>query len=163
MPPGAPGPPVKKSGIPGWAIALIVIGVLLVLGVGGCVFAVNRASDSISEAVDQVVDETNDGVVVGPGTASEEYLAEASCRVTGVDDFDDYQIELTVENPTSEPVDYTVVVRVVDTESGDELGSEALYTFFAPPGEAQTDEQVTFIDASIPAEGATCEVTEVRR
>jgi hypothetical protein len=68
------GPP-QRSGLPAWAIVLIVLGVLAVLGVGGCaavaVIVGNKASDTIDKGlhdvqnINAITDEQARGIELG--------------------------------------------------------------------------------------------------
>ena len=68
------GPP-QRSGLPGWAIVLIVLGVLAVLGVGGCaavaVIVGNKAGDTIDKSLrgvqnlDAITDEQANAIELG--------------------------------------------------------------------------------------------------
>jgi hypothetical protein len=130
--------------------AIIVGGLVLVLGLGSCIalaFTADQVAENIDEAVDDIEeDDQREARDVG----------EPDCRVSGSGLM---EAELTVTNRSSERSNYIIDVTF-EAPDGAQLETAVLFVNDLEPDQSTTDVASTFTE---PTGEFTCRVVEVER
>lgn len=130
--------------------ALVTLGVLTVLGIGGCSLIVASIGDSIEES--QAERERVDA----------EVMDVTSCEVTGVGALDWYDVDVTATNESSERSDFWVDYAVRHND-GTRIGTGWVSINDVQPDETVTESDSSTIKAEVPVGQVTCEVLDSDR
>jgi hypothetical protein len=130
--------------------AIIVGGLVLVLGLGSCI-ALALTADEIAENVDEAVDDIDED-----DEREARDVGEPDCRVG---ESGQMEAELTVTNRSSERSNYIIDVTF-ESSDGSQLETAVLFVNDLEPDQSTTDVASTFTE---PTGEFTCRVVDVER
>jgi hypothetical protein len=125
----------------------VILGIVAVAVVG------NAIGDTVTEAIDDFgIDFTNGVPATGP----------TSCTVTGVDSFDEYDVDVSATNDSGVRSAYRINYELFDPQDAS-LGTDYGIISAIDPGDTVTDDAFGILDAGPDWTQVRCEVTSALR
>jgi hypothetical protein len=166
-PPAAPqwgGPPPAKKSNKGCFIALAIVGVVLLLGIGAVVAIVVAVGDEVDDRVDQVEQANRDGDIPTFSDNTEnppgDDVTVGECGPASDTGF--MRATVDVLNHSSEPSNYLITVAFESDDGGEQYSTATTVVDGLGPDQTTTVEANTFEEPPV-GQDFSCSINQVQR